>query len=153
MKEILDTNLCCPICLESNSEDLIQPCKICSNLHIHKKCYNSMINYNLRSCPTCRTPYGSNNTIIIDIETNFDFGIIEINLDNTFNIKLFLLLIIKSFFIMMFIIYLSGLIGGLFVLVSNVDSFTINPLDTFFLLQIIFGMFILLVLSVIFDCN
>jgi len=111
-----------------------------------------MINYNLRSCPTCRTPYGSNNKIIIDIETNFDIGIIEINLDNTFNIKLFLILIIKAFFMMMFIIYLSGLIGGLFVLVSNVDNFTINPLDISFLLQIIFGMFILLVLSVIFDC-
>lgn len=155
MNENLDTNLSCPICLDDlESQDFVQPCSICIDTYIHKKCFNKMIDYNLETCPVCRTPYYSNNYIVINIESiadNFNFE--QNDYGNNFYYFKLLLTIINIILLIITSLFFLGVIGGV-MFVTNKKYITFNPFNSFFILQIIFGSFIVSsIVSIFYYCN
>ena len=151
--EILDTSLCCPICFDnSNSQDFIKPCSICKDTHIHKTCFTRMINYNLRTCPTCRTPYGEDNKIIIEIEPVIEtFNLQQFDYESNFSYIKFFYTFINNIFIFVVGLYFVGCLGGMLLSIVNTEHITFNPFSQYFVLQIIFGSFIALIIVTLSD--
>ena len=153
MEETLDTELCCPICLDnSNSQNFIRPCSTCVDTYIHKECFNRMINYNLRTCPTCRSPYGINNHIIIDIEPIVqNFNLQQFDYESNFSYSKYFYEFINNIFLLIIALYFVGCLGGMLLAIINPEAITFNPFSKFFILQIIFGSFIALLIVSLFD--
>ena len=153
MEQNLDTQICCPVCLEeSNSQDFIRPCTICNDTYIHRKCFTRMINYNLRSCPTCRTPYGINNHIIIEIEPiSENLNIQQFTYENENSYIEIIGSIINKIFLLLSSLYFAGCFGAMLLAIFNAEYVTFNPFNEFFILQVIFGSFICLIITSLFD--